>query len=56
MMDATIGTVFTGIPVPVPVTLALREAVKHMKGKKEVARAHAIIKQFEKPAGGSGKF
>lgn len=56
MMDATIGTVFTGIPVPVPVTLALREAVKHMKGKKEVARAHAIIKQFEKPVGSSGKF
>lgn len=56
MMDATIGTVFTGIPVPVPVTLALREAVKHMKGKKEVARAHAIIKQFEKPIENSGKF
>lgn len=56
MMDATIGTVFTGIPVPVPVTLALREAVKHMKGKKEVARAHAIIKQFEKPVRSSGKF
>ncbi|HCQ9667029.1 TPA: glycoside hydrolase family 104 protein [Acinetobacter baumannii] len=56
MMDATIGTVFTGIPVPVPVTLALQEAVKHMKGKKEVARAHAIIKQFEKPVGSSGKF
>lgn len=56
MMDATIGTVFTGVPAPVPVTLALREAVKHMKGKKEVARAHAIIKQFEKPIENSGKF
>jgi len=56
MMDATIGTVFTGVPVPVPVTLALREAVKHMKGKKEVARAHAMIRQLEKPVEKQSKF
>lgn len=56
LFDSFLGTITTGMPIPVPVALALREAVKGIKSRKELAKAQSYIRNFEKPARGSGKF
>jgi hypothetical protein len=44
------------MPIPVPVALALREAAKGIKSRKELAKAQSYIRNFEKPIENSGKF
>lgn len=56
LFDAFLGTITTGMPIPVPVALALREAAKGIKSRKELAKAQSYIRNFEKPIEKSGKF
>ena len=56
LFDALLGIITTGMPIPVPVAMALRGATKHIKGRKEVAKARSYIRNFEKPIENSGKF
>lgn len=56
LFDAFLGTITTGMPIPVPVALALREAAKGIKSRKELAKAQSYIRNFEKPIENSGKF
>lgn len=56
LFDAFLGTITTGMPIPVPVALALREAAKGIKSRKELAKAQSYIRNFEKPIESSGKF
>lgn len=56
LFDALLGIITTGMPIPVPVAMALRGATKHIKGRNEVAKARSYIRNFEKPIENSGKF
>lgn len=56
LFDALLGIITTGMPIPVPVAMALRGATKHIKGRKEVAKARSYIRNFEKPVDSSSKF
>lgn len=50
------GIIFGISGMPATFATALRFALKYIHEKKDVAKAHSIIRRAEKPKGGSGKF